>query len=307
MKTILLTGSEGSVGKYILSNLYKSNLFDSIIRVKNSKKTFYDKKLNMYYGNLLDKSFCKNIFKENNISHIIHCAAKWNGINKDLDVFYNNFISFNNILNSFENNIEKFIFISSSAVYSNKEKNEDSELQFPQSTYGISKLFSEKLLIENSKKYKYTIYRPFHIVSPNESYNFGSSHVTTDLLHRLIEKNEILDFNSFSDDHYIGFTWVEDFAKAIVNNISNSKTNNEIFNIGTSKTHSLMDLIYQIVITLNNLNIKKFSVENFNSSHKIIQKYDNSFLKIKDKLDWSAQTDFENCVRNFIKEKYYEN
>lgn len=307
MKTVLLTGSEGSVGKCILSYLYKSNLFDNIIRVKNSKKTFYDKKLNLYHGNLLDKSFCKNIFERNKVSHIIHCAAKWNGINKDMDVFYNNFISFNNILNSVQNKTEKFIFISSSAVYSNKDKNEDSELQFPESTYGISKLLSEKLLIENSKKYKYTIYRPFHIVSPNEKYNFGSSHVTTDLLHRLIEKNEKLDFNSFSADHYIGFTWVEDFAEAIVNNISNSKTNNEIFNIGTNKTHSLLDLIYQIVITLNDLNIKKFSVENFNSSHKIIQKHDNDFLKMEDKLDWSAQTNFESCVRNFIKEKYYEN
>ena len=65
-------------------------------------------------------------------------------------IFYNNVLAVNNILFSAKPKL-KIVFISSSGVYGDGDFNESINIPFPKSSYGISKLLGEKLIIQFSK------------------------------------------------------------------------------------------------------------------------------------------------------------
>ena len=250
--------------------------------------------------------FCEKLFSENSITHLIHCAAKWNGHNQDSSIFYNNVLAVNNILFSAKPKLKKIVFISSSGVYGDGDFNESINIPFPKSSYGISKLLGEKLIIQFSKikKFDFTIYRPFHLVSPEEVFRINSSHVCTDMCYKIFECNEVISMDKLSEDRHIGFTWVEDFVDAIIDNLDNFKTNNQIFNIGTSELHSVRDLVNEILVFADENDLNFNNQNTFFKSQPIIYELDSRFKKIKECCDWERKTNFSNCIAKYITHKY---
>ena len=94
-------------------------------------------------GDLRYDEFVKELFYRNNISHVIHCAANWNGRNDDIEVVQNNSFTTVNLVKNLTESVEKFIFISTSVVYNEASYDyyEDADLMFPNNSYGSSKLF----------------------------------------------------------------------------------------------------------------------------------------------------------------------
>jgi len=308
MKNILVTGSEGSIGQFIVRKIkpYFQNV--KIVRVdkffNNTNKNYSDNIL--YLGSLTDLEFCQKLFSENEITHIIHCAAQWNGFNQDVDVLYNNLLSINNLLFAMSSNVKKLVFFSTSGIYEDVDPMESSSIDYPQSSYGVSKLLGEKLVrqFSDNKNFFYTIYRPFHIVSSAENYKKGQSHVCTDMCYRIIECHENINIDELNHDRKIGFTWVEDLVDAIIENLDNDKTNNEIFNIGTSEKHSVKDLVNEILEHANNYKLNSTDLNPFMDSHVSNDTLDPRFRKIKDVCGWQAKTTFSDCIKNFISNKY---
>ncbi len=136
----------------------------------------------------------------------------------------------------YSQNVKKFVMVSSSGVYENTELPYEDALLKPSSSYGISKLSCEKIL---TLRKPYTIWRPFHIVSPEEIYKEGSSHLLTNLSHKYIDNKQHIQLNSINGTNAISFTWVEDVASCIVNHLEDSRTENEIFNLASEDQASV--------------------------------------------------------------------
>ncbi len=191
---ILLTGSEGFVGKSLQKEL-KINGHEVIKldRLKKNKKKYIN-------FDLSSKNLKPLINKLSSyqIDLIIHCAAAKGDFMLSDDDFYNdNFIvtkSIIKILNKL--NIKKIIHYSTVSVYghNNQIKDECAEL-LPNNQYGKTKLLSEKLLIKWQKKYStdLTILRPSVIYGVN---NFANMY---NLLSNLNKKYPI----SIGDGNYI--------------------------------------------------------------------------------------------------------
>ena len=306
IKTVLVTGSEGSIGKFIVKYLYEKDKNIRVIRTGRIEHKLTDNKSKYYWGNLSDIDFCKKIMTENNIDYIIFCAAHWNGINKDTNILDNNIITITNLLNSISTPLKKLIFISSSAVYQNDLQNDDVPInKYPDSSYGTSKLLSEQLVEQYSKfkDFKFTIYRPFHIVSPEENFEWGKSHVCTDFCHKIISKGELIDIDTLDNIRKIGFMCVIDFAKIVVENLPNINTDNEIINIGTHERHSLKELAIEIINDAIEFKlVNRVPITNMEKSSD--SKFDQRFKKLDTLCKNIDNTSFSDCIKYFIKYKY---
>jgi len=289
---ILITGANGAIGKFITKSVMNNDDFISISTDITGK---VDKQ-----GDLCDYSFTNSLFKENDISHIIHCASLWNGLNNDYNIAYKNSLMTMNLIKSIRK-VKQFVYISSSAVYENLDGLENDCCSGFNSSYGISKIFSEKLIFlgANDKGYNYTILRPFHVVSPEEKYKEGSSHACTNLYREIIElKKENQNYASFEK---IGFTWVEDIVDVIIKCISNRKAYNEIFNVGTSEEHTIKDLFNEIKKIANKLNLTHFTdKKKHHSKRKSNKKISSRFKKAYNIFGWKATTEFSTCIEKFI-------
>jgi nucleoside-diphosphate-sugar epimerase len=253
---VLVLGSEGAIGKHLVSILPDCMPTANIIRVSRSDVPGnpYPSSSTLLVGDLLNMSFVSTIFEQYDIQVVIYCAAKWNGLNQDPTVLDVNVTMFNNVLASLPDTVSNFIYLSSSSVYPQEHCSDYNTIELlPSSTYGKSKLINEILLLNKAEitGLAVTIYRPFHVVSPYESYCPGRSHITTDFVHRYIEFDTDFHWNSLSRDVFIPFYWVDDLCKIIVNNIFNQKFVGKVFNIGASHSFSVVDLAICVATVAN--------------------------------------------------------
>ena len=302
---ILVTGSEGSIGDYIVSEIYEKYPSSQVLRVSRDDSISDDNRSIYYFGDLKDPNLYKQIFAQEEVNLVIACAGIWNGLNQDQSVLENNKKIMENLFSNITDTVEQIIFISSSAVYKDNFSDMDELIYTPESTYGRSKYLSEIMLRDwtNDTKKRYTIYRPFHVVSPREKFQKGRSHVCTDFAYRIIDMKENIEPLEMPEDIMIGFMWARDFANIIISNIENQKTFNEIFNIGTNEEHTLQELAQEIII-------QAIELELINTSYKPLLLIPPSatentrFKKMDEILDVNGITDFKALIKQFLIEKY---
>ncbi len=167
---IIITGSCGHIGSYVVENLskikkvktailidnLKSNRFNSIFNLKNKPKIFF------FQRDLTNKKSL-NDFK--NVDLIIHCASITTAAasfkNKN-EMYYNNIECMKTVINYCKKNKSKLIHISSTSIYgksSNLVSESDTHLIKPQSPYADIKLIEEKMLNKIKRKIKFVSFR----------------------------------------------------------------------------------------------------------------------------------------------------
>lgn len=314
--TILVTGSEGNIGTYLVNDLRLKYPDAKIIRVsmKEDDENFSAKD-NLYFGDLRDNKFVARIFKENEIDYIIHAAARLYGVkgfNSDVFGILNNDIKcLLNIL-SHSQKIKKFVYFSSSMVYESSEKvpfTEEltEEIMPPKSSYGLTKFFGEKAVRFFDRQYglNYTIWRPFNVVSPLESHDRDSGHVFVDFYRKIfVERAPKIEI--YGNGRQVRcFTWVEDVTDCLASTLVDERTDRQIFNIGSSEPKTMIelkDMMLQIGKEKNILPLD-YNPETIlgNTFFGVdVQLRVPSVEKIKRHLNWSCQTDFKTCFEKFI-------
>ena len=182
-----------------------------------------------------------------------------------------------------KNNIKRVIFISSGgAIYDKDEKcplKEDSKVN-PKSTYGLQKLMIEKLLYLYNFKYNLD-YKIVRLSNPYGPYQRpGILGVVSTSIYNALNDKEI---TIYGDGKIVrDFIYIDDAIRGIIN-ISNSKTNTRIYNLGTGIGTSINDMLMIIEKVLN----KKLNVK-YSESRKIdykinylnISLYENEFGKM---------------------------
>lgn len=148
MKAIILTGSNGYIGKKVLTFFEKKKIRIFCLQRKIPKK----KNKNCVYFTY------KNIekIKKNNIELLIHLAAADPENTRE-----NNIIKQNSDIDKIivklkkNNNIKKIFFSSSNSIFSDNKENKifQSTLPTPINSYGLSKIRSEKMIKKNFQDY----------------------------------------------------------------------------------------------------------------------------------------------------------
>lgn len=291
MKNILITGGAGFIGsnlsEYLLKKGFNVTVVDDlstgkIKNISNSKIRFYKK-------DVLDIDKIK--FKKK-IDVIVHLAAKAEIMisqNKEDVYAKSNLNALQTLLNfASQKKIKKFIFASSASIYGdtmNKRINENFRSD-PKHFYAYTKLIGEKMIINYSKinKFNYTIFRFFNIYGKN------STAVVAKFIAQKLQNKKITIFGNGKQKR--DFLHIDDLNYALLKSIRIKKSKNQIYNLGSGKSESVIDLKKNISEKKDHIFLEKrnddieISISNIN--------------KIKSHFNWSPKVSLKKGVSEMI-------
>jgi nucleoside-diphosphate-sugar epimerase len=175
---------------------------------------------------------------------IIHLAAVAHAgrSNKDpYSTFDHSLRTLENALDTARDNIEHFIYLSSSMVYGNfmTEEVEEEHPLNPIGIYGALKLAGEKMVIAHQQVFDlpYTIIRPSALYGPRcVSRRVGQVFIESAL------NGSSLRIDGDGKEK-LDFTYVEDLVEGICLTIQNPAARNEVFNLTYGSSRPIQDLV----------------------------------------------------------------
>ena len=186
MATLVLGGA-GYIGSHTVDRLIekgeKTIVVDSLV---TGHRQAVNKDAKFYQGDIADKDFMRQVFKENSdIDAVIHFAAYSlvaESMKKPLKYFDNNtagMVKLLDVMNEFS--IDKIVFSSTAATYGIPEEVPIKETtpQNPINPYGESKLMMEKIMRWADKAYgiKFVPLRYFNVAGAKPDGSIGEDHM----------------------------------------------------------------------------------------------------------------------------------
>ncbi|MHA7966136.1 UDP-glucose 4-epimerase GalE [Paenibacillus sp. CAU 1782] len=319
---ILVTGGLGYIGSHTVIELIKNhhtviivdNLSNSSIGVLDRIVQITTIEPKFFQIDVTNEQCMDQLFESEQIDGVIHFAgfkAVGESVNIPLDYYYNNILT-TLVLTKLclKYDVNRFVFSSSATVYGPNQSPLHEEMTlFPTTNpYGESKVINERILTDYVTAYptmSVTILRYFNPVGAHESGLIGESPtgkpnnlmpyitaVATGEYEKLFIYGD--DYNTADGTGIRDYIHVVDLAKAHVQAIEKIKTGLEIFNLGTGKGTSVLEMI----------NIFE-QVSQISIPYQIVDRrpgdLDNCFAdvnKAKQKLDWMALRTVEDMVRD---------
>jgi GDP-L-fucose synthase len=265
-KRILVTGGRtGFLGVNFVNELLNRGAIVYAGSLTSKKSSLLKQRPNLieYVTDLRDDTIPENI------DYIVHCAAHTSGakeiVNNPAAQVIPNIQLNSNLLDKAANNgVEKFVFISSSAVYPKTDKAVTEDIGFkgdPADIYfgvGWMKRYTEKLAEFYYRQYgmEVLIIRPSNVYGPYCSFDLDRSHVLPALIRKFVEdQNPLVVWGSpqvsrdfiYVDDFVLGVLLaLEKFAGFEVYNIAsgNIYTIGEAVNLIKEITNYTGELVY---------------------------------------------------------------
>lgn len=323
---ILLTGGTGFIGSHTAVELIQANydlvivdnLSNSNIDVINKIQAIVKKNVTFIEGDIRDKNLISSTIKKYLITTVIHFAGlkSVNESTENPSLYYDNNVNGTQALLEAmeENNVRNLIFSSSATVYGSPiylpiDENHPLKATNP---YGQNKIDIENMLADKSKdgKWKVVSLRYFNPIGAHPSGLLGESPKETPnnlfpYIFKVIKK-EIKELPVYGNDYKtIDGTCIRDYidiidlAKAHIKAIDFIKVTNgfHIFNIGTNKGLSVLEIIHLFETVLNiklNYKFSKRRIGDVESCYANAKKANKIFK-------WIAKTNIENSIINAYK------
>ena len=264
MATLVLGGA-GYIGSHTVDRLIekgeKTIVVDSLV---TGHRQAVNKDAKFYQGDIADKDFMRQVFKENSdIDAVIHFAAYSlvaESMKKPLKYFDNNtagMVKLLEVMNEFS--IDKIVFSSTAATYGIPEEVPIKETtpQNPINPYGESKLMMEKIMRWADKAYgiKFVPLRYFNVAGAKPDGSIGEDHMPeTHLLPIVLQvamgkrdKLQIFgdDYNTPDGTNIRDYVHPLDLAYAHILAVDYLKAGNPstAFNLGSSTGFSTREIL----------------------------------------------------------------
>ncbi|MBL6693284.1 MAG: NAD-dependent epimerase/dehydratase family protein [SAR86 cluster bacterium] len=306
----LVTGSAGFIGFHLSKKLLEEN--HNIVGLDNLNN-YYDPKLKHQRISLLsdfknfdfiesDLSLIGQVSGKKKFDAVIHLAAQA-GVRiarkKYEDYFQSNIDGFNKAINfCIDNDINKFIYASSSSVYSGEESTpflEANKLSAPTSIYAATKMCNENIANIYSNLYGlrsiglrfFTVYGPFG--RPDMAY--------FKFLKNILDGKtvDLINYGEMSRD----MTYIDDIVNGIFNAIQHinslNSSESQIFNLGNDKPIKTIYLLNYLEKIAN----KKAKINEIFTKNEAKHTHAN-ITKAKNRLNYLPQVDFEKGIEKFF-------
>lgn len=294
---ILITGSSGFVGKYLITSL--ANRGAKILGVSRTSNTNSHRLRRTLNLDLSNKNQLLDAVGEFNPDYVIHLAGnKYRG-KTDLDfqmVYQENVVMSLNLIEACQRlcSLKKFVFLGSCDEYGNSNLPfSETQCELPNSAYGLSKLAITKILIGiyQTKKFPAVILRPSIIYGPNQ----GSDMFLSALIKSVREKR---DFFMSPGHQYRDFIFIDDVINAIEMTIL-GKNNicGHVINIAAGESVQLANLV-EIVSNLFHCNAGCFiKIGAIPYRHGENMSYSVNINKAREILGWVPRINLKDGVK----------
>ncbi|MBW3021250.1 NAD(P)-dependent oxidoreductase [Candidatus Woesearchaeota archaeon] len=239
MNLILVTGGSGFLGinvvRFFLNKGYKIRVLDKLDFDYPEKD-----KIEFFKGDIRDEETVKRVMKR--VNYVVHCAAALPLYKKE-DIFSTDVDGTRLLLKyAHENNVERFIHISSTAVYGIPDHHPlyESDKLDGVGPYGEAKILAEKVCEEYREKGMFIpILRPKSFIGPERLGVFA-------IFYEWVKDGKNFPFIGSGQNRY-QLLDVEDLCEAIYLCLtSNNPKVNDVFNIG-AKDFTTMKEDYEAV------------------------------------------------------------
>jgi len=215
MQRVVVTGSEGFIGKNLCPYLRKRGIEVVEFDKKKNKQEFPD--LHAVQG-------------------VIHLGANSSTTEKGLKKILNeNFIYSGTLYQMCANLGIKFQYASSASVYGTAETFEEDQFCIPLSPYAYSKYMFDNWLL--NEKYPYQGFRYFNVYGPHEDHKGDQASPVTKFIKQVQEDGEIKVFRTKASRDFVH---VEDVCEVHYRMLHHDDSG--IFNVGTGTSVSFKDI-----------------------------------------------------------------
>ena len=271
---VLVTGGAGYIGSHICVELLQAghdvvvidDFSNSKPEVLNYIKQLTGKKVKFYEFNVLDEEKMDDVFVNNKIDSIIHCAAfkaVGESMVKPIEYYTNNLMSTLVVAKMMKKyNVNNIVFSSSTTVYGDPEivpLTEDCQLGETTNPYGTSKAMMERILTDVQKACPHmsvTLLRYFNPIGAHRSGLLGEdpNGIPNNLMPYIVRvaTKELPSLNIFGNDYDTkdgtgvrDYIHVVDLAKGHLKAIEKAATSKGVkyYNLGTGTGYSVLELV----------------------------------------------------------------
>ena len=260
MKNVLLTGSDGFIGKNILNVLNKDNL----VNVSSIESDFYT--LNSW------KNDIEELIKTTN--HILHVGADSNTLNTDVEkVMFLNFYTSKIIFDTAKKYSVPVIYSSSAACIGVNG--------YPSNLYAWSKYSAEQYGLQNNENF--VALRYFNVYGPGEEKKENMSSIA----YQAWGKDS---FKLFPNEPKRDFIYIEDVVSATLHPVFNN-IDTGVYDVGTGNARK-----FEEVLNLLNIEYTYTNQETIPEGYQFFTQADKS----KFMINWSPKFTLETGIKNYI-------
>ncbi len=315
VKKVLVTGGSGFIGSFIAERLidkgYRVIVFDKLDSKKahNLQKIMGHPNFEYVRGNVTDIGQLEKIITEdlNMIYHLSAIVGIKNYLEDPLNVINVNVLGTKNVLDVACKYKIRVLFTSTSEIYGNNPKvpwsEEDNRILGPTSvdrwSYSSSKAIAEHMVlgVHKSKELPVNIVRFFNVYGPRQNPIL----VVSQSIKKVINGEKPLLYDGGRQTRC--FTYIADAVEATIKVAENKKSNGKIYNIGSNKESSIIEVLSIICKALGKDAIFEDvdTYEYFGNKYQDIHRRVPDVSKIDNEIGWRATTSLEEGIDKTIK------
>lgn len=319
---ILVTGGLGFIGSHTVVTLIEQgfkvviadNLSNSKIDVLNALENLTNVTIPFYQIDVADEEAVSQLFENQKFSGVIHFAgykAVGESVTEPLKYYRNNLLSTITLANVCQKRgVKKFIFSSSATVYGNNQVPFDETMQLLPTTnpYGETKAMCERILtdlVHANGDFEVALLRYFNPIGAHSSGVIGEAPngLPNNLMPFVtqVAKGKLKELQVFGNNYPTpdgtgvrDYIHVMDLAEGHVAAFKNSSSGVHVYNLGTGKGTSVLEIIQ----TFEKVNEIKIPYKIVDRRQGDIASSYADVSKAKKELNWVAKRNLEDMCRD---------
>jgi nucleoside-diphosphate-sugar epimerase len=310
LSRVLVTGGAGTIGAAVVRRLLADPTYEVRVSDQRPAPQWMREGCEVHTGDLRKPEQAAEA--TSGCEQVIHLAAIVGGIANFHKLPYTLTEVNNGLYNAvvraaLEEQVQRFVYVSSSMVFERAEKFPTPEDYLPDcpvpvSAYGYSKLTGEIYCRAAHEEHglPYTICRPFNAYGPGEVPDAepGIAHAVPDLIEKVLAGQRPLQIFG-SGEQTRTLTHVEDIADGIVTAMSSPAALNEDFNISASRELTVAE-IARIIWEACGEDPEEFELEHLPTFAVDVQRRWPSVEKAHKLLGWKARIDVEQGIASTV-------
>ena len=228
---VLVTGATGFIGSHLVYVLLESGYeVDVLVRRKSDLRWLPGKRINLIYGDLVEKGAIPSLDR---FDHIFHLGGATRTLHT-ADFYRINRDGTERLLDAARNirGLKRFVYLSSQAAAGPSPEDRpqtEEDLPRPVSPYGKSKLQAEHAVLDCRDRFHVTILRPCAVYGQRDTYMLE--------LFKSISRGFLPSFGK--GPMYLSFCYVQDLVRALILSVRNDHSSGEVFFISDGERYSM--------------------------------------------------------------------